>query len=303
METAATVAVVQMVIGKAVGGKLTAGYLLLAHLRGAPAINAQVRFPLLTVRILAIVVVALTCFLTGCKSNQKDAYKGMSESAIYEQAQKNVAKENFTQASKDFEALEARFPYGEYADKAQLGLIHAYYKRNDSALALSAADRFIRMNPQHPKVDYAYYLKGLVAFDQNYSFTFRYLPLDKSTRDPSFAQESFDAFKELVSRFPNSEYRSDAHKRMIFLRNQLANHELKIVEYYIKRGAYLAAANRANHLVKHFEQTPAIPKALAALVTSYQRLGMQALANDARTTLIHNFPDSEEARTLGAAHP
>lgn len=222
----------------------------------------------------------------------------MTAAQIYAQAQKNVAKENYSQATKDFEALEARFPYGEFSDKAQLGLIHAYYKHSDSALALSAADRFIRMHPHHPQVDYAYYLKGLVTFDQNYSFTFRYLPLDKSARDPSTAQESFDAFKELIDRFPNSEYIPDAKRRMIFLRNQLANYELQVVEYYIKRGAYLSAANRANYIVKHFERTPAIPKALAYLVKSYRQLGMHELAEDALKTLQSNFPDSEELKKL-----
>lgn len=222
----------------------------------------------------------------------------MTAAQIYAQAQKNFAKENYSQATKDFEALEARFPYGEFSDKAQLGLIHAYYKHSDSALALSAADRFIRMHPHHPQVDYAYYLKGLVTFDQNYSFTFRYLPLDKSARDPSTAQESFDAFKELIDRFPNSEYIPDAKRRMIFLRNQLANYELQVVEYYIKRGAYLSAANRANYIVKHFERTPAIPKALAYLVKSYRQLGMHELAEDALKTLQSNFPDSEELKKL-----
>jgi outer membrane protein assembly factor BamD len=215
----------------------------------------------------------------------------MSAAEIYAQAEKNVAKEKFPQASKDFEALEARFPYGEYSDKAQLGLINAYYKQNEPILAISAADRFIRMNPHHPRVDYAYYLKGLVTFDQNYSFTFRYLPLDKCTRDPSTAMESFDAFKELLDRFPNSQYAPDARQRMVFLRNQLAKHELSVVHYYIKRGAYLSAANRANYIVKHFEHTPAVPEALAAMVKCYRELGMQQLADDALKTLKNNYPN------------
>lgn len=222
----------------------------------------------------------------------------MSAAEIYAQAEKNVAKEKFPAAAKDFEALEARFPYGEYSDKAQLGLINAYYKQNEPALAISAADRFIRMNPRHPQVDYAYYLKGLVAFDQNYSFTFRYLPLDKSARDSSSATESFDAFKELLDRFPNSQYAPEARQRMVFLRSQLANHELSVVRYYIKRGAYLSAANRANYIVKHFEKTSAVPLALAALVKCYSELGMQSLADDALKTLQTNFPDSEELKVF-----
>lgn len=236
-------------------------------------------------------------FLSACH-HDKDVYKGMAAAQIYQQAEKNLTKEKYSQAARDFEALEARFPYSEYSDKAQLGLITAYYKQNDPTLALSAADRFIRMNPRHSKVDYAYYLKGLITFDQNYSFSFRYLPLDKSARDPSLAQESFDAFKELLERFPKSQYAADAKQRMVFLRNQLANYELQVAEYYIKRGAYLSAVNRANHLVKHFQETPVIPKALAILVESYRQLGMQQLANDALKTLKINFPQSEELKKL-----
>jgi outer membrane protein assembly factor BamD len=245
-----------------------------------------------------IIVVSAIFLLVGCKSSDKDQYKGMSAAEIYAQAEKNVGKEKFSQAAKDFEALEARFPYGEYSDKAQLGLINAYYKQNEPALAISAADRFIRMNPHHPQVDYAYYLKGLVAFDQNYSFTFRYLPLDKSARDPSTAIESFDTFKELLDRFPNSQYAPDARQRMIFLRNQLANHELSVVRYYMKRGAYLSAVNRANYIIKHFEKTAVIPETLATMVKCYRQLGMQQLADDALKTLQTNFPDSPELKAL-----
>ncbi|HXH55442.1 MAG TPA: outer membrane protein assembly factor BamD [Gammaproteobacteria bacterium] len=245
-----------------------------------------------------IITLIAAILLVGCQSKDKDNYKGMSASEIYAQAEKNVAKEKFPAAAKDFEALEARFPYGEYSDKAQLGLINAYYKQNEPALAISAADRFIRMNPHHPHVDYAYYLKGLVTFDQNYSFTFRYLPLDKSARDSSIAIESFDAFKELLDRFPNSEYAPDARQRMIFLRSQLANHELSVVKYYVKRGAWLSAANRANYIVKNFEKTAVIPETLAIMVKCYRQLGMPQLADDALKTLQTNFPDSKELQEL-----
>jgi len=253
------------------------------------------RFSLTNLRIVLILIAAL--FIVSCKNN-KDIYKGMTAPQIYAQAEKNMEKKSYGQAAKDFEALETRFPYGEYSDKAQLGLINAYYKHNDSTLALSAADRFIRMNPHHQNVDYAYYLKGLIAFDQNYTFTFRHLPLDKSARDPSTAQESFESFKELIERFPKSQYVPEAEKRMVFLRNQLANHELLVVDYYIKRGAYLSAANRANYIVKHYEKTPAIPKALADMVIAYQKLGMEQLANDALTVLRSNYPNSEELKSL-----
>lgn len=237
-------------------------------------------------------ILLLTCSLlalSGCKSN-KDAYKGMSAAQIYAAAEKSMQKENYGQAVKDFEALEARFPYGEFSDKAELGLINAYFKHNEPLLAISTADRFIRMNPYHPQVDYAYYLKGLVAFEQNYTFSFRYLPLQRSLRDPNDTQAAFDTFKELLERFPKSQYAPEAKKRMIFLRNELADYELSVVRYYLKRGAYLSAANRANYILKNFEHTKAIPDALAALVVAYRALGMESLALDAEKTLKLNFP-------------
>lgn len=245
------------------------------------------------IRIL-LILTALFPLLMGCKNNNQDPYKGMSAAEIYARAEENVSKEKYGVAAQDFEALEARYPYGEYSDKAQLGLINAYYKQNEAALALTTADRFIRMHPRHPNVDYVYYQKGLVAFDQNYNFTFRYLPLDKSLRDPSTSQEAFDAFAELIQRFPNSQFVPDARQRMVFLRNQLANHELKIAEYYMQRKAYLSSANRASHIVKYYNGTPSIPRALVTMIVSYRALGMNQLAEDAYKILACNFPNSQE---------
>jgi len=249
-------------------------------------------------KLRIIFALIIPFLLVGCKSDNKDIYKGMSADQIYARAKKNEEKERYGDVAKDYEALESRFPYGEYSDRSQIGLINAYYKNNDSALAITAADRFIRMNPHHPNVDYVYYLKGLVTFEQNYTFAFRYLPLDRSSRDPSSAQESFDTFKEMLDRFPHSQYAPDARKRMVFLRNQLASHELQVAEYYVKRRAYASAANRASYIIKHFEKTPSIPKALAILVVSYQKLGMQPLAKDAYKTLEANYPGSQELKSV-----
>jgi outer membrane protein assembly factor BamD len=251
-------------------------------------------------RIFSILALTITCALlglSGCAS-KKDIYKGLSADEIYSRGQGNVGKENYAEAIKDFEALEARFPYGVHSHEAQLALISSYHKRGESALALSAADRFIRMNPRHAKVDYAHYLKGLVNFDQNATFMFRRLPLDRSARDPSSAHEAFDAFRELLERFPNSQYAEDARQRMVHLKDQLARHELTVVDYYMRRGAYLSAANRANYIVKNFDQTSTIPDALRAMVISYQKLGMTQLAEDAYRTLQNNFPKSEALKGL-----
>lgn len=246
--------------------------------------------------ILIVITLSLAC-LAGCKKT-KDIYKGKTADQIYKMAKTNMTKESYAQAIKDYEALEARFPYGEYSNEAQLDLIEAYHKRSESALAVSAAERFIRMNPRHPRADYAYYLKGLVYYDDYYPFKFRHLPLDRSSRDPTSSQDAFDTFKELIERFPNSQYIADARKRMLSLRDQLAKHEYHVVDYYIKRGAYLSAANRANYIVKNFDQTSVIPKALHAMVISYRKLGMKQLADQAYQTLSSNFPKSYELRSL-----
>lgn len=235
-------------------------------------------------RIILIIILGLS--LVACA--KKDAYIGMNAEQIYAAAQKNMKKENYARAVLDFEALEARYPYGEFSEKSQLDLIYAYYKKNDPNLAITAADRFIRMNPRHPRVDYAFYLKGLVAFDQNMSFMYRHLPLDRSLRDSSSAKNSFDSFKELLERYPNSQYANDARQRMVYLRDQLARHELQAVKYYMKRGAYLSAANRANYIIKNFDQTSAVNEALVNMREAYSKLGMHELSNDAAKVLQQN---------------
>jgi outer membrane protein assembly factor BamD len=214
----------------------------------------------------------------------------MSAEKIYNQGKSSAKKERYAMAVKDFEALEARYPYGDYTCKAQLALIHAYYKKDEAASATAAADRFIRMYPNHKDIDYVYYLKGLINYDENYSTAYRYFPIERSLRDPTLARESFDNFKTLLQRFPNSKYASDAKQRMIHLRNQLANHELYIAKHYLNKKAYIAAANRAGYIVNQFDQTEATPHALAIMVKAYQALGMEKLANDALVILNKNFP-------------
>ncbi len=242
-------------------------------------------------KTLSLILVLALC---GCSSKNKDQYAGLNAADIYALGQLHEKKENFHLAIKDYEALEARFPYGEYADKAQLGLAYSYYKKGDASLALAEIERFIRMYPRHTRVDYAYYLKGLINFDQNMSFLFRHTPVDRSLRDPSQAQDGFKDFKEFLERFPNSEYADDARTRAQSLRNQLANYELHIADYYMKRGAFIAAANRANAILKQFATTPAVPKALNILVQAYTKMGMKNLADKALTMLEVNFPHSNE---------
>lgn len=242
---------------------------------------------------LCQVTILINCsmLIIACSSNKQDIYSNMSAAAIYQQGKIAAKNQNFANAIKDFEALEARYPYGDYTCKAQLAMIHAYYKQGDPTSALAAANRFIAMYPNHQNIDYVYYLQGIINYDENFSTLYEYFPIDRSLRDPTLAKQTFDNFKILLQKFPTSPYAADAKQRMIHLRNQLANHELHIAKYYLAKKAYLAAANRAGIIIKQFEQTKAIPYALAIMVTSYKALGMEQLADKAALILKQNFPE------------
>lgn len=226
--------------------------------------------------------------LTGC-AKKGDIYSNMSAQQIYERGKKAALRRDYQQAIVDFDTLEARYPYGEYTDKGQLALIHAYAQDEDELSAIAAADRFIRVHPRHPNVDYAYYMKGVVNFHQNFSLAFRMLPLDRSLRESTYAQNAFDDFRTLIDKFPDSKYAPDAYKRMILLREQLADHELHIAEYYLNQGADLAAANRAGYLINQFPRTNAVKPALKILQQSYLAMKMPKEAKEISETLHQNF--------------
>lgn len=242
-------------------------------------------------KLLPLIAVFITALIvTGCgKSN--DIYKNMTAQQIYETGKAAAVRKDYSQAIKDFDTLEARYPYGEWTDKGQLALIHAYANGDDEESALAAADRFIRVHPRHPNVDYAYYMKGVVNFNKNFSLVFRNMPLDRSMRDSTYAQKSFDDFKTLIDKFPSSKYSPDARKRMILMREQLADHELHVAEYYLKQGADLAAANRAGYIVNQYPRTPAAYEALKIMSKTYKDLGMPHEAQEAQAMLKANFPN------------
>ncbi len=234
--------------------------------------------------------------LSGCASwfggDKDDGIDKRSAQEIYAEAKDQLDSGLYDKAAKSFEKLEAKFPYGRYAQQAQLDTAYAYYKGSDNASAMAAVDRFIKLHPNHPNVDYAYYLKGLISFNDD-SGLFGWLGRqDMTERDPKAAQDAFDSFKELVTRFPKSRYAEDARTRMSYLVNALARHQVHVARYYIKRGAYLAAANRAQDTVKSFPNSPSVEEALGIMAFSYRQLGMTDLADDATRVLQTNFPNS-----------
>jgi len=239
-----------------------------------------------------IAITLITIFLSACSSDEtvQDDIDA-TELKFYQSAQSSLRTSNFQEAVSKLQLLEARFPFGRYAQQSQLEIIYAYYKSGQAESARAAADRFIRLHSQHPNIDYAYYLRGMASFEEDQSFLEQFLPLDPATRDLGAATDSFNDFYQLVSRYPNSKYAPDAQKRMIYLRNLLAQREVNIAQYYIRRGAYVAAANRGRHVFESYQETPSVPDALAVMVEAYQLMDLTELAEESLRVLTSNYPE------------
>ena len=238
--------------------------------------------------LLLIAILALTA---ACSSKQPEVDENLSEVELYQQAQADLDNRSYTQAIAKLKALESRYPFGRYAEQAQLELIYAYYKNAEPEAAKSSAERFIRLHPQHANVDYAYYLKGLASFDQDRGLLARFLPLDMTKRDPGAARDSYNEFAQLTSRYPTSRYAPDAKQRMIYLRNLLAAYEIHVARYYLTRQAYVAAGNRGRYVVENFQETPSVGDGLAIMTEAYQRLSLDDLAATSLEALKLNYPD------------
>ena len=214
--------------------------------------------------------------------------KQMSVEEIYSQAKEELNDENYESAIKLYETLQSRYPYGRYAQQALLEVAYAYYRQGEAESAVSSAERFIKQYPNSPHVDYAYYVKGLANFHGETSLLQSAGGQDPTERDPKAAQDSFAAFKDLVTRFPNSKYTADSRVRMQYLVNMLAKHELHVASYYLRRGAYIAAANRAQGVLTQYPNSPSTRDALRIMVQAYDALGMADLRDDAQRVLSKN---------------
>ena len=237
----------------------------------------------------------LVFLLAGCgifSGQDPDETIGWSAQRLYGEAKDSMGAKQWDQAIKYFEKLEARFPYGRFAQQAQLEIAYCHWKADDRAAALAATDRFIKLYPNHANVDYAYYLKGLINFNDDQGLLGFLGSQDMSDRDPKGGREAFDAFREVVTRFPQSRYAADAAARMRYLVNSLAAHEVHVARYYMKRTAYIAAVNRAQYAIQHYPQAPAVEDAMAILVKAYDALGMAELRDSADRVLHTNFPNS-----------
>lgn len=229
--------------------------------------------------------------------------KSVPVETLYAEAQGQMSNENYEKATKTLESLVARYPYGRYAQQAQMEIAYAYYKQHEPDPALAAVDRFIKQFPNSPQIDYVYYLKGLINFNADLGVFGDFFQQDLSERDAKAAQESFDAFSELISRFPTSKYAPDARVRMQYLINALARSEIHIANYYLRRGAYVSALNRAKNVLTKYPQSVQTADALRVMVRSYDALGMTDLRDDAQRVLVANGNEIAPTILQAAEHP
>ena len=242
-------------------------------------------------RLAVLVLLGLTIVLGGCRKDGDDLETDSAD-RLYERAKNAMDKNSWEYAINAYRALQTRYPFGRYTEQSMLDLSYCYFKRGAREEALSGLDRFIRTYPAHPNVDYAYYLKGLVNYQENIGFLERMMPERVRDRDQSAAQDAFMDFNELIRRFPESRYVPDARQRMVFLRNNLAAYELVVAEYYLRREAYIAAANRARYALEVFPNTPHTPEALVVLHKAYTELDLPELADGSMDVLQLNYPDN-----------
>jgi outer membrane protein assembly factor BamD len=242
-----------------------------------------------TAGILALLSMSLALGLGGCKS--RDGAEGpMTDPAVvYERAHRSLMQGDYPLAVKIYEALMARYPFAAESRQSRLDVIYAYYRAGESESAIDAADTFIRENPTHPRIDYAWYLKGLTDFERMPNFMERWFRVDLNQRPPTEARRSFTAFATVVEQFPQSDYAHDARRRMVYLRNRLADYEIAVARYYVGRGAYVAAAQRAKVAIEDFDGAPAVREALEIMIFCYDKMELKELSAQTRTMYRQNF--------------
>ena len=269
------------------------------RLAGNPAL--QKKSPFSNIRPISLLLVILTAalFLSGCAGSdgQKDDTDIWSETKLYSEATDKLNDGDFAKCGKYFDKLEARFPFGPYSQQAQINAAYCYWKAQEQAQALVAIDRFIKLHQGSSNLDYGYYLRGLITFNDDLGWLGKFTGQDLSERDPQAAKDAFESFKIVVERFPNSKYAPDSLDRMRYIVNSLAEADVIVARYYFQRGAYLAAANRAQLVIRDYDRAPAVEEALYILYQSYQKLGMADLSRDTARVFKLNFPDSSMLET------
>jgi outer membrane protein assembly factor BamD len=234
--------------------------------------------------------------LTACSSSEPEEQvinANLGAQALYAKARESMENGNFGAAASTLSALDSRFPFGPLSHQVQLDLIYSYYKSGKPDQALATIDRFIRLNPNHADVDYAYYMRGLTNMESDNNLFQELMHIDRTDRDPTKSKEAFEDFRHLTQQYPNSKYAQDALQRMVFIKNRLASYEIAIARFYMRREAYIAAANRGRYVIEHYPNTNQIQAALEIMVSSYDQLNLPELKNNAMKTLKLNFPQSD----------
>ncbi|MFZ1325270.1 MAG: outer membrane protein assembly factor BamD [Candidatus Contendobacter sp.] len=244
----------------------------------------------------------LLAWLAGCSllPEQIDETRGWSAQRLYSEAREAISDGNYKTALGYLDKIQARYPFGRYSQQAQLDTIYVQYKDSEPDAALAAADRFIKAHPRHPYVDYAYYMKGRVNFERSNTIFDRLAPSDRAKTDTATARQAYNDFSELVQKLPDSKYAEDARQRMVFLHNSLATYEVNVASFYLQRGAYVAAVNRAKYVLENYARAPALEKALHIMTQAYVKMGMPQLAADSLRVLERNYPQSPELPKLNA---
>lgn len=239
--------------------------------------------------------------LAGCAStpDQGEDISLWSAHKLYKEAKDSIRVQDYLSALDYLESLEGKYPFSPYTKQARLDLAYVHYLSGEAESAIAAADRFIKLHPQHPRVDYAYYLRGVALFEEYTGFFVEAFKQDPAHRDPGSARRAYGYLAELIQRFPKSEYAKDAEQRLVHLRNRLAKYEIFVAQYYLKRDANVAALNRGKYVLENYDQTPAVADALVVMIKAYRKMNMTKLADDAMRVLTLNAPHHPELLTLG----
>ncbi|MGD1976383.1 MAG: outer membrane protein assembly factor BamD [Gammaproteobacteria bacterium] len=238
-----------------------------------------------------LVIIAVLAALAACSSGRNSVNPEDDARKVYTKGQRALNIGNFSTAINQYEYLQAVYPFSEYARQGQLDLMYAYYRNKEPDAAIEAADQFLLENPTHPRVDYAHYIKGLVNFERERGPVERFFRVDLAKRPPDKLEESYRSFATVANEFPDSVYAQDSRQRMVFLRNRLAQYEVHVASYYMRRGAFVAAANRSKYVLENFQQTPSVVPALQIMVSAYRQLKLDDLAEDSMRVLEENYPD------------
>lgn len=247
-------------------------------------------------RYMAPLVVGVLVSVAGCSSSEdaeeQAALANMGAQQMYERAQQNMQNGNFSAAANTLSALDSRYPFGPLSHQVQLDLIYTYYKSGKIDETVATIDRFIRLNPNHSDVDYAFYMRGLVNMEADSNLFQELMNIDRADRDPAKSRQAFDDFRRLIQQYPDSKYAADARKRMIHIKNRLARYEIAIARFYMRREAFVAAANRGRYVIEHYPDSDQVQQALEIMVSSYEQLGLDELRENAMKTLRLNYPES-----------